>query len=160
GALDQELTAQDKERMIAFLRRYGDLSSDLVYRGSTRSGYTTLPGPAEQAGVKRDPVPLAPLLYADMWASLLVQEKFDQQAPMFQPVGGMDRIAVAFAKQLGPVVRLGHEVKAIKRTQNGVRISVLDKQSGKESAVEAVYCIVTIPLKVLDGIESDFSPAH
>jgi len=160
GALDQELTAQDKERMLAFLRRYGDLSPDLAYRGSTRSGYKTLPGPAEQAGTKRDPVSLDALLNADMWSSLLFEENFDQQATMFQPVGGMDRIAVAFAEKLGPVVRLGTEVKAIKRTQNGVSISVLDKQTGKQSAVEATYCIVTIPLKVLDGIESDFSPAH
>jgi monoamine oxidase len=33
GALDQELTADDKERMLAFLRQYGDLSPDLVSRG-------------------------------------------------------------------------------------------------------------------------------
>jgi monoamine oxidase len=160
GALDQELTAQDKERMLAFLRRYGDLSPELVYRGSTRSGYKTLPGPAEQTGVKREPIPLDALLDADMWSSVLFEENFDQQATMFQPIGGMDRIAAAFAKQLGPVVRLGHEVKAIKRTPNGVSISVIDKETGKQSAIEAAYCIVTIPLKVLDGIESDFSPAH
>jgi monoamine oxidase len=160
GALDQELTAQDKERMLAFLRRYGDLSADLVYRGSTRSGYKILPGPAEQAGAKRDPIPLNALLDADMWSSLLFEENFDQQATMFQPVGGMDRIAAAFAAKLGPVVRLGTEVKAIKRTQNGVSISVIDKETGKQSAIDATYCIVTIPLKVLDGIESDFSPAH
>src|SRR5579862_1439655 len=31
GALDEELTARDKERMIAFLQTYGDLSPDLVF---------------------------------------------------------------------------------------------------------------------------------
>jgi hypothetical protein len=46
SALDQELSAHDKERMLAFLRHYGDLSPDLVYEGSTRAGYKTLPGPA------------------------------------------------------------------------------------------------------------------
>ena len=48
GALDEELSAHDKERMLAFLQHYGVLSPDLRYEGSTRSGYKTLPGPAEE----------------------------------------------------------------------------------------------------------------
>src|ERR1700733_4616283 len=35
GALDQELTGHDKERMLAFLRQYGDLSPDLSFNGSS-----------------------------------------------------------------------------------------------------------------------------
>src|SRR6516165_227434 len=35
GALDEELTADDKERMVAFLRTYGDLSPDLQFKGTT-----------------------------------------------------------------------------------------------------------------------------
>ena len=161
GALDQELTARDKERMLAFLRQYGDLSGDLLYTGSPRAGYKTLPGPAGQAGVKRDPVPLGTLLDADMWAGMLLEENFTQQATMFQPVGGMDRIAAAFAEKLGPVVRLASEVTAIRRgPSGGVSISFIDKRTGKRSAIDAAYCVVTIPLKVLDGINSDFSPPH
>src|SRR3954468_3955745 len=57
-------------------------------------------------------------------------------------------------------VRLGSEVTAIRRTNNGVSISFVDKQAGRHNAIEAAYCIVTIPLKVLQGIEYDFSPAH
>src|SRR6516165_2105670 len=49
GALDEELTARDKERMLAFLKTYGDLSPDLVFRGSTRSGYRNLPGAGGEA---------------------------------------------------------------------------------------------------------------
>ena len=160
GALDQELTARDKERMLAFLRQYGDLSPDLLYKGSPRAGYKTLPGPAGQVGVKRDPVPLGTLLDADMWTGMLLEENFTQQATMFQPVGGMDRIAAAFAKKLGPVVRLASEVTAIRRGPSGVSISFIDKRTGKRNAIDAAYCIVTIPLKVLDGIEADFSPPY
>src|SRR4029078_1821709 len=116
GALDQELSAHDKERMLAFLRHYGELSPELVYAGSTRAGYKVLPGPAGEAGVRRDPVPLSALLDADMWGEILFEENFTQQATMFQPVGGMDRIATAFSDKLGPVVRLGREVTAIRRT--------------------------------------------
>ena len=43
GALDQEFTAQDKERLLAFLRRYGDLSADLALQGFYAVG---LPGAA------------------------------------------------------------------------------------------------------------------
>jgi monoamine oxidase len=160
GALDEELSAHDKERMLAFLQHYGDLSPDLRYEGSTRSGYKTLPGPAEEVGVRRDPVPLGVLLDADMWTAMLFEENFAQQATMFQPVGGMDRIAEAFAKKLGPVVRLSSEVTAVRRTNSGVSISFVDKQSGRHNAIEATYCIATIPLKVLQDIECDFSPAY
>jgi monoamine oxidase len=160
GALDQELTAHDKDRMLAFLRQYGDLSPDLLYRGSTRAGYGTLPGPADQVGVKRDPMPFGVLLDADMWTAMLFEESFSQQATMFQPVGGMDRIAAALARKLRPAVRLGSEVTALRRGRSGVSISFTEKRTGRRNAVDAAYCIVTIPLKVLAGIESDLSPAY
>ena len=157
GALDQELSTDDKKRMLAFLQQYGDLSPDLLYKGSTRAGYKALPGPAGQSGVKRDPLPLGVLLDADMWTAMLFEESFTQQATMFQPVNGMDRIAAAFAKKLGSVVRLGNEVTAIRRTGNGVSVSFTDKRTGKGGTLDGAYCIVTIPLPVLQGIESDFS---
>src|SRR5262249_37392439 len=144
GALDEELSTHDKERMLAFLQHYGDLSPDLRYEGSMRSGYKTLPGPAEEVGARRDPAPLQVLLDADMWTAMWFEEIFAQQAPLFQPVGGMDRIAEAFAKKLGRVVRLGSEVTAIRRTNNGVSISFVDTQADRPNAIEAAYCIVTI----------------
>src|SRR5262249_32454806 len=120
GALDADLTVHDKERMLAFLKRYGDLSPDLLYRGSSRSGYKTLPGAADQTGAKRDPIALSLLLDADMWGGMLVEESFDFQATMFQPVGGMDRLPAAFAKKLGNVVHLATEATALRRRDDGV----------------------------------------
>ncbi len=131
GALDEELGPHDKERMLAFLRTYGDLSPDLVFQGSTRSGYKSLPAAGEEAGERRDPMPLGTLLDIDMWGAVMFEEGFDFQATMFQPVGGMDRIPMAFAKKLGPVVRLQSEVTAIKRRNDGVAIAYTDKRSGK-----------------------------
>jgi monoamine oxidase len=160
GALDQELTASDKERLLAFLRQYGDLSPDMLYKGSARSGYLTLPGPGGEVGVRRDPIPFDTLLDADMWAGVLFEEAFDFQATMFQPVGGMDSIPMAFARKLGAAVRLASEVIAIRRTGNGVSVSYLDKRSGKRMTVDGAYCVVTIPLKVLDRIDADFSPNY
>jgi monoamine oxidase len=157
GALDEELTATDKERMIAFLRTYGDLTPDLLFKGSTRSGYSSLPAAGDQAGERRDPMPLGTLLDIDLWGAVMFEEGFDFQATMFQPVGGMDHIPAAFARKLGPVVRLASEVTAIKRRNDGVTIAYTDKRSGKRNAIEAAYCIVTIPLKVLEPIDNDFS---
>ena len=47
-----------------------------VYEGSTRSGYKTLPGPADEARIRRDPVPLGVLLDADMWTAMLFEERY------------------------------------------------------------------------------------
>jgi monoamine oxidase len=160
GALDQELSVRDKDRMLTFLRQYGDLTPDLRYQGSTRSGYSVLPGAGHQSGVRRDPVPLGVLLDAEMWTEMLFEENFAQQATMFQPVGGMDRIAAAFAKKLGPAIRLASEVTAIRRNRDGASVVFVEKRTGKRQAIDAAYCIVTIPLKVLAGIEADFSPAY
>ncbi len=147
GALDQELTARDKERLLAFLRQYGDLTPDFVYKGTTRSGYVTLPGPAGEVGVAREPVSFETLLDADMWSGILFEEGFDFQATMFQPVGGIDHIPMAFARKLAAVVRLGSEVIEIRRGSEGVRIGYRDKRSGKQASIEGAYCLVTIPLK-------------
>jgi monoamine oxidase len=105
-------------------------------------------------------VALRTLLDIDLWNAVLFEEGFDFQATMFQPVGGMDRIPMAFAEKLGPMVRLNSEVTSIKRRNNGVTIAYTDKESGQRKTVEATYCIATIPLKVLEPIDNDFSSTH
>jgi monoamine oxidase len=160
GALDEELTTHDRERMIAFLQAYGDLSPDLVFRGSTRSGYKSLPDAGGEAGERRDPLQLSAFLDIDLWNGVLFEEGFDFQATMFQPVGGMDRIPMAFAGTLGPAVRLNSEVTAIRRRNDGVAIDYAEEKSSKPVTVEADYCIVTIPLKVLEVIDNDFTATH
>jgi monoamine oxidase len=105
-------------------------------------------------------VALRTLLDIDLWNAVLFEEGFDFQATMFQPVGGMGRIPMAFAEKLGPVVRLNSEVTAIKRRNNGVTIAYTDTESGERKAVEATYCIATIPLKVLEPIDNDFSSPY
>jgi len=160
GALDQELTAEDKARMVAFLKQYGDLNPDLFYRGSERSGLKTLPGAGDERSSAYDPLSLGLLLDEDMWSGVLFEEVIDMQAVMFQPVGGMDRIPAAFERVLGPKVRLGMEVRKLRRTRKGVRVVCRDRASGRDVTVEAQYCICTVPPPVLRGIDADFSPAH
>ena len=82
-----------------------------------------LPGAYGEAGKAVPPMQLEELLKQrgdDL--PLLFEEIFDQQAPMFQPVGGMDRIANALYEQVKPAVRLRTAVTAIRRVGERVRI--------------------------------------
>jgi hypothetical protein len=42
GALDERLTKDDHERLLAFLRTFGDLRQDLTYQGSERAGVSPI----------------------------------------------------------------------------------------------------------------------
>ncbi len=154
GAPDREIPAGEKERLRRFLGFYGDLAESGDYRPAGRSGYDELPGAYEQAGRPRAPLALGEILTGRPIALPLVfEEFFDQQAPMFQPVGGMDRIAEALYAEVRPNVRLAAPVTAIRRRGSGVRIH-------HESGVTvADYCICTLPLNLLARVENDFSPA-
>jgi monoamine oxidase len=160
GALDQELTAHDRDRVLAFLKQYGDLTANMLYKGSTRSGYAIAPDAGPQTPVQRDPISLDVLLDEDLWNGVLFEDLIYQQATMFQPVGGMDRIPAAFALRLGGIVRHDCEVTAIRRHGDGVRIEYDDLKAGGRNAIEAEYCIATIPAVVLAKIPADFSPSY
>ena len=86
---------------------------------------------------------------------LMFEDIFDMQAPMFQPVGGMDRIAHALYERVRPVVRLNSPITAIRRREAGVRIL----HGPGEQALDADYCICTLPLNLLGRLPADFSPA-
>ena len=44
GALDAEISKEDRERMTTFLKIYGQLDAKGAYVGSGRAGYSTPPG--------------------------------------------------------------------------------------------------------------------
>jgi monoamine oxidase len=158
GALDQEITAGDRDSMLSFLRIYGPLDNAGKYVGSERAGYKVTPGAGDQTGVLSEPIDMHTLLDEDFWQGMLFEEQFDMQATMFQPVGGMDRIPYAFAKSLGSIVRYESPVSAIRKTAKGVRIEYSHK--GKSRAVEADYCVCAMPLTILKKTPNDFSDTH
>lgn len=157
GALDQELTADERARLLAFLRNYGDLSPDLGFAGSDRSGYALLPGAADQPGRRRDPLPLAELLKSNAVPNILYEDNILMQATMFEPVGGMDRIPAAFARAIKSPIQLGAEVKRIRHRPDGAEVTWLDRKSGQTRVTTADYLIVTLPLTILARIDTDFS---
>ncbi|HWT11543.1 MAG TPA: FAD-dependent oxidoreductase [Allosphingosinicella sp.] len=156
GALDRELTGGDKEAMRQFLAFYGSLNERGEYAPDGRSGYDELPAGYDNPGRAAAPLALSELM--TMRAAglpLVFEEFFDQQAPMFQPVGGMDRIAHALYEQVRPAVRLGSPVAEIRRRGEGVRIL----HGPGRQALDADYCVCTLPLNLLQRIPNDFSPA-
>ena len=158
NALDQEISAADKERMLEFLRTYGDLSPDYFYKGSERAGYKVLPGAGEQGGQLHDPLDMHALLDAKLWDGLLYEEQFLWQPTMFQPIGGMDRIPAAFEKRVGHMIRFQCPVKQIRKTPGGVRVAYRDAKTGTDHNIEAHYCICALPFTILKDIDSDLSP--
>lgn len=158
GGLDQELSQDDIQQMGAFLRSYGPLDASGAYKGSQRAGYDVRPGAGDDAGVFHTPMGLAAMLDPRFWRSELAEEEFDWQPTMFQPIGGMDRIAYAFAHGLGSVVKYNAPVREIRRHGDGVRI-VYSEGSGQR-VLEADYCICAMPLSIVQTIPTDFSPNY
>ena len=159
-ALDQALSKDDAERMLAFLKNYGDLQSDYSYKGSERSGLAIAPGAGPDEEKLRPPLNLHELLAADFSRGELYEEQIDWQATMFQPVGGMDRIPYAFAKSLGSIVQYRCPIQQIRKTSNGVRVVYTDGATKTTKTIEADYCICTLPITVLAKMDADtdFSP--
>ena len=159
NALDDVLTAEDKERVLEMLVRFGGLDAERRYAGSNRGGYL---GPRVNAGLEAGevaaPLDLDELLRADFWRYKLHFSDFLNQNPtMFQPVGGMDAIAEAFRKRVGHLVRYRRVVREIRRAGDGARVVYRDGYRGRPAAVEADYVVCTLPATVLAEIANDFA---
>ncbi len=157
GALDQELTADDKQRLVAFLKDYGDLSKDSLYKGTDRAGYKILPGAYDQIGVSRDPLSLRDLLHDDALGDMMFDENIVMQAPMFEPVGGMDHIPAAFHRSIRSPIVLDAEVIRISQSMDKAAVIYRDRKSGRSHQLAADYVVCTLPLPVLATMDTDFS---
>ena len=145
--LDQPLTTEDRERLLAHLGRAGALDQQRQYRGSPRrSGYDR-----EQ---QTAPFPLRDLLGANFDFYLGID--WDSQPAMFQVVGGMDRLPAALATRLGNRIVYRAAVREIRQSERGVWAIYADAD-GRPRRVDADYCVCTIPLPVLSGLQKDFS---
>jgi len=158
GALDQDISQEDRSRMLSFLRVYGPLDEAGKYNGSDRAGYSKTAGAGDDTGVLSQPVDMHTLLDENFWQGVLFDEQFDMQATMFQPVGGMDRIPYAFAKSLGGIVQFEAPVTEIRKTAKGVKVGYM--QNGAAKAIEADYCICALPLNILKKIPNDLSAPY
>jgi monoamine oxidase len=145
--LDQPLTAEDRDRVLAYLRRLGALDQQRQYRGSRRRG------PDEHGP------PSAPLALGDLFGGIpdfYVQTDWSSQPTMMQVAGGMDRLPAALATRLGNRIVYRAAVREIRQSERGVWVVYADAD-GRPRRVDADYCVSTIPLPVLSGVQKDLS---
>ena len=159
GALDQQLTAVEKAKMLPFLKAYGDLQDGGTFAGTERSGFGTAPGAGVTFASPGSPVPLDQLLANQQLPMSLFEDNLYMQATMFEPVGGMDRIHAGFDRNLRRPALRGAEVTRIRHTPKGVETVYKDTVSKVTTTIVADYMVCTIPFPVLAKIDSDFSPS-
>jgi monoamine oxidase len=162
GALDADITKEDKDRMTSFLRTYGPLGLDGKYHGSDRAGIKQYPGAANQTMIPQEPMSMHMLLDENFWAGLLYEEAWDWQATMMQPVGGMDRIPYAFARELDKTKTIIYNapVTSFKRTSAEKGVEVTYMQKGVEKTIKADYMVNAMPLPIIKKMKQDLSPAY
>jgi monoamine oxidase len=157
GALDTAVTAEDKAKLLPFLKFYGDLDESYAFAGTVRSGFGTPPG-AGTSSFETAPAatPLSDLLANERLNMTLFEDNLYMQATMFQPVGGMDQVSVGIERNLKRRAVRGAEVKKIRHDASGVTITFGDKAGGPARTIKADFCVCTIPFPVLASIDSDF----
>lgn len=150
-AVDDALTAEDRERLIEYLQRKGALTG-----GRYRGGQLRGPDPERNPdGSNRyTPLPLGEILGSRAGAYL--DPGFQYQQTMMQVVDGTSRLPEALAARLKDKITYDAPVQAIRQTANGVAVGYTDK-SGKAHALNADYCVCALPLTILAKIDSDFS---
>jgi monoamine oxidase len=159
SALDSPMDDDGEAALVQFLVDEMGLDPDeLAYRGTEQRGYEVPPGAALQEGEVGRPRSLPEVLGVTESISglgVLGLPGFEFQQTMFQPVGGMDRIADAFLPHVGERITFGAEVQELRQDDAGVRVVYRDLATGAVREHRADYGIVTIPTSVLHRIPAD-----
>src|SRR6185437_8038323 len=155
GRLDEAVTREDQEILLQALRSWGALDRNYNYKTNLLSagtrGYAAAPGGGLTAmPVPSDPVALSDILKSRVWRYLQNFANYNFQTTMFQPVGGMDMIGKAFAREVGDLIRFNAKVTGIAQNDHGVTVSYVDTTSpGGTQTAAADWCVCTIPLSIL-----------
>ncbi len=165
GALDEQISVEDRERLLEGLKGWGVLDKNYRYMRSDAlgdvRGWDVLPG----GGLMPDQVPstpmeLSPLLQSGLWRNLYIFNEYQHEPAMFQPVGGMGKIGDAFARECRDMIQFNARVTRIKQGDDGVTVHYEDKSSGGTVRTEtADWCVCNIPLSILSQLEVDCSDA-
>jgi monoamine oxidase len=150
-ALDEALTAEDRERLLEYLRSKGALDATGKYKGGPLRGADV--APAADGAARYTPLALDELLGSR--TGYYLDLGFQYQQSMLQVVGGTDRLPRALATRLGKKITYKAAVTAIRQQENGVTVVYRDGRGASQEA-HADYCVAALPLPLLAGIETDF----
>jgi monoamine oxidase len=158
SALDQAVSKEDQEILLAAMRNWGALDKNYEYKSgpgvSNRRGFDKDPGGGLTARpIDSTPIPMKELFASGLWAAVGAGVGYEFQNTLFQPVGGMGMIGKAFGAKLGPVIQYNSKVIDIKQDATGVTVTYVDsKAGGTPRTVRADWCVNTIPVSVLSQI--------
>jgi monoamine oxidase len=161
GRLDEAVSREDREILLQALRSWGALDANYAYKANLISG--NFRGFARAAGgglgaapVPGEPIDLSEILQSRLWRYLQNFALHTFQATMFQPVGGMDMIGKAFAREVGDLIRYGAKVTRIQQDERGVIVTFTDASSpAAPQQARADWCVCTIPLSILSQLPID-----
>ncbi|WP_225991726.1 flavin monoamine oxidase family protein [Actinomadura montaniterrae] len=156
GALDAELTGDDRAALLSFLEDWGQIggkSDGYAYKGGTNRGFSAYPGAAGQPGTPLGSVPDVSDVFASAVGRYFSFEfEYDQAMLMFQPVGGMDQIPRALTRAIGAgKVKLGCAASRLVQRPDGVTVHYTDA-AGRQKTLDADYCIAAMPPHLLAGL--------
>ncbi len=150
---DAPFSDYDSERLLDFLRAYGDLDANQLYKGSGRAGFAS--GGMTEAPQLKTPLDFSEILKSSFWRFRMHWgEGEDQAAPLMQAVGGNDNIVRGFVKNIRSPIITGAPVQAIRLREDGV--DVVYDADGEPAAISADYCFNCIPKHLLPGIRNNF----
>lgn len=158
--LDQSITKENKEMILEAVREWGGLDKNYRYAGRTPSsyrGWATPPG-ATHDGIPSTPLKFDDVLSSNLWSALNSHFDIEYSSTIFQPVGGMDMLPKAIAKQLNSEIQLNSKVTEIIQDDKGVTVTYTDMADGNKEKIEkADWCVCTIPFSVLAQIKNNLS---
>src|SRR3979411_291564 len=161
GKLDEAVSKEDREMLMQALRSWGALDGNYAYKANLISadfrGYAKDPGGGVGAApIAGEPINLSDILKSRVWRYLQNFALHTFQTTMFQPVGGMDMIGKAFAREVGDVIRYDAKVTQIQQDGGGVTVTFTDaKNPAAPQQAKADWCVCTIPLSILSQLPID-----
>jgi monoamine oxidase len=161
GKLDEAVSTEDKEILLQALKSWGALDKDYAYKANLISaryrGYAKGPGGGLGAApIPGEPLDLSDILKSRLWRALQTFAVHELQTTMFQPVGGMDMIGKAFAREVGDLMSYNAKVTRIAQDESGVTVTYVDAAAPAAAQVaKADWCVCTIPLSILSQIPID-----
>jgi monoamine oxidase len=150
-AVDDVLSAEDRERLLAYLQQKGALVEGR-YRGGQLRGAD--PERNSDGSARYTPLPLSELLGSR--AGYYLDPGFQYQQTMMQVTDGTSRLPETLAARLKDKIKYEAAVQTIRHTASGVTLGYTDK-SGKSQSLNADYCVCALPLTVLAKMDTDFS---
>ena len=186
NALNDELSGDDRNRLLCLLKNFGDLGENKTCAKCGKEKCQTCNKTCQDCvacnrecdtcfkytGSTRDgceitvykpcepgeKLALKELLSSEFWRYRFYQSfEYEWQPTLFQPVGGMDKIVDGFLRRIGRLIQYETEVLNIDTRDDGVTLTVRDKKTGARRNINADYCISNIPLPILSKIKNNFA---